>query len=81
LRRNDPYAGGFITRYYGRPRDGVHVLQLEFLRSLYMDEAHFVKTAAFGHLAETLTELVRSLVEVTAVLLPPPDTKLASAAE
>jgi N-formylglutamate deformylase len=81
LRRNDPYAGGFITRHYGRPRDGVHVLQLEFLRSLYMDEAHFVKTEAFAGLAETLTDLIRSLVEVTAVLLPQREPKLASAAE
>lgn len=81
LRRNDPYAGGFITRHYGRPREGVHVLQLEFLRSLYMDEAQFVKTSAFVRLEETLTELIRSLVEVTAVLLPPSKPKLASAAE
>lgn len=81
LRRNDPYAGGYITRHYGRPREGVHVLQLEFLRSLYMDEQHFTKTAGFAPLAECLTALVQSLVEVTAVLLPPPEAKLASAAE
>jgi N-formylglutamate amidohydrolase len=38
LRRNDPYAGGYVTRHYGRPREGVHVIQLEIARSLYMDE-------------------------------------------
>jgi len=81
VRRNDPYAGGFITRHYGRPRDGVHVLQLEFLRSLYMNETQFAKTEAFGGLAELLTGLVRSLVEVTAVLLPPPEYKHSYAAE
>jgi N-formylglutamate deformylase len=81
IRRNDPYAGGFITRHYGRPRDGVHVLQLEFLRSLYMNESQFAKTEAFARLAAILTELIRSLVEVTAVLLPRPAPKLASAAE
>jgi N-formylglutamate deformylase len=81
VRRNDPYAGGFITRHYGRPRDGVHVLQLEFLRSLYMNETQFAKTDAFAGLCELLTGLVRALTEVSAVLLPPPDYKLPFAAE
>ena len=39
VRRNDPYAGGYITRHYGRPREGVHALQIEISRGLYMDEA------------------------------------------
>ena len=38
VRRNDPYAGGYITRHYGRPREGVHALQIEIARDLYMDE-------------------------------------------
>ena len=38
VRRNDPYAGGYITRHYGRPREGVHALQIEVARRLYMDE-------------------------------------------
>lgn len=36
--RNDPYAGGYTTCHYGRPDHGVHVLQIEIDRSLYMDE-------------------------------------------
>jgi N-formylglutamate amidohydrolase len=36
--RNTPYAGGFTTRYYGRPADGRHALQIELNRALYMDE-------------------------------------------
>ena len=39
VRRNDPYAGGYITRHYGRPREGMHALQIEIARELYMDEA------------------------------------------
>jgi N-formylglutamate deformylase len=39
IRRNDPYAGGYVTRHYGAPRDGIHVLQIEIARRLYMDEA------------------------------------------
>lgn len=38
VRRNDPYSGGFTTCHYGVPRDGVHVLQIEINRALYMDE-------------------------------------------
>jgi N-formylglutamate amidohydrolase len=30
---NKPYAGGYITEHYGRPRRGVHVLQIEIDRS------------------------------------------------
>lgn len=36
--RNRPYAGGYTTRHYGRPRVGVHVLQIEINRALYLDE-------------------------------------------
>jgi N-formylglutamate amidohydrolase len=37
--RNRPYAGGFITEHYGQPSAGVHSLQIEVNRALYMDEA------------------------------------------
>lgn len=36
--RNAPYAGGYTTRRYGRPKRHVHALQIEINRSLYMDE-------------------------------------------
>ena len=39
VERNAPYAGGYTTRCYGRPRRGVHALQIEINRGLYMDEA------------------------------------------
>ena len=35
---NRPYAGGFITEYYGNPARGVQSLQLEINRGLYLDE-------------------------------------------
>ena len=37
--RNKPFAGGYTTRHYGRPDKGVHALQIEINRALYMDEA------------------------------------------
>ncbi len=35
---DDPYRGGFSTAHYGRPALGVHALQIELARRLYMDE-------------------------------------------
>ena len=34
--RNAPFAGGYITARHGRPRAGIHALQLEIDRSLYL---------------------------------------------
>jgi N-formylglutamate amidohydrolase len=61
VRRNDPYAGGYITRHYGRPRDGVHALQIEINRSLYMDEVRIERSARFPALLAHLSRLVTIL--------------------
>ena len=34
--RNDPYAGGAIVERHGRPANGIHALQIEIDRSLYL---------------------------------------------
>ncbi|RYZ64534.1 MAG: N-formylglutamate amidohydrolase [Proteobacteria bacterium] len=39
LRHDAPYRGGYTTGHYGKPREGVHVIQIELARRLYMDEA------------------------------------------
>lgn len=36
---DDPYRGGYSTAHYGRPGQGVHAIQIELNRRLYMDEA------------------------------------------
>lgn len=38
VRLNDPYHGGELVHRFGRPADGLHALQLEVSRGLYMDE-------------------------------------------
>jgi N-formylglutamate amidohydrolase len=38
IRHDDPYRGGFSTGFYGRPAQGVHAVQIEIARRLYMDE-------------------------------------------
>ncbi len=42
--RNKPYAGGFITEHYGNPARGIHALQIEVNRCLYMDERTLEKS-------------------------------------
>ena len=71
VRRNDPYAGGYVTRHYGRPREGVHALQIELARSLYMDEARFQRTPGFAALRRNLAALTARLAEDVPLLLAP----------
>jgi N-formylglutamate deformylase len=35
---NGRFKGGYITRHYGRPAEGVHAVQLELSQRTYMDE-------------------------------------------
>jgi N-formylglutamate deformylase len=61
VRRNEPYAGGYVTRHYGRPREGVHALQIELARGLYMDEARIERAAGFTRLQDELARLIEAL--------------------
>jgi N-formylglutamate amidohydrolase len=69
VRRNDPYAGGYVTRHYGRPREGVHALQIEVARRLYMDEATLRKAAGFTALQERMGALIGEVAASSADLL------------
>ena len=69
VRRNDPYAGGYVTRHYGRPREGIHALQIEVSRALYMDQARFERSPAFAVLHGQLSTLVASLAARAQTLL------------
>lgn len=59
--RNKPYAGGFITEHYGRPARGLHALQIEINRGLYIDETSLKKKASFPKLAHALGVFVQGL--------------------
>jgi N-formylglutamate amidohydrolase len=62
--RNKPYAGGFITEHYGNPAAGLHALQLEINRALYMDERRYERSSNFGRLAADLETLACRLGEI-----------------
>ena len=62
--RNKPYAGGFITEHYGNPAAGLHAIQLEINRALYMDERRFERSASFARLAADLETLAERLAAI-----------------
>jgi N-formylglutamate deformylase len=64
LSRNKPYAGGFITEHYGNPAAGLHAIQLEINRALYMDERRYERAPGFAHLAADMEVLARRLGEI-----------------
>ena len=57
--RNAPYAGGYTTRLYGRPKKQVHALQIELNRKLYMDETSVELNAGAAGLIETLNTVLQ----------------------
>ena len=62
--RNKPYAGGFITEHYGNPTAGLHAIQLEINRALYMDERRYQRAASFARLAAEFEVLADRLAEI-----------------
>ncbi len=70
--RNQPYAGGFTTQRYGRPRLGRHALQIEINRALYMDEARHEKVAGFRSMQQLMTALLKEIGGALPAVLPRP---------
>ena len=60
--RNRPYAGGYITEHYGAPPAGLHALQVEINRALYMDEKTHERTAGFAIVSGKLGAFTERLV-------------------
>ena len=62
--RNKPYAGGFITEHYGNPAAGLHSLQLEINRALYMDETRYERSASFQQVGADLEAMADRLAAI-----------------
>lgn len=69
--RNKPYAGGYITEHYGWPSHGVHALQIEMARSLYMNETTMQTTAGFRRLAADLDRIFAEVAREWRTLVAP----------
>ena len=62
--RNKPYAGGFITEHYGNPASGLHTVQLEVNRAVYMDERRRERGQRFAQVANDFAALAETLAAI-----------------
>ena len=62
--RNAPYAGGFTTRRYGRPKRGIHALQIEINRALYMDEQSISQIDGFDRVRTAVSAIIGEILSV-----------------
>jgi N-formylglutamate amidohydrolase len=68
--RNYPYAGGFVTKYYGKPYESANALQIEINRDLYLNPITLDKKPGFTALAKNISRIINSIIkEVTALNL------------
>jgi N-formylglutamate deformylase len=70
--RNAPYAGGYTTHLYARRSQGIHALQIEISRGLYMDEDRIQRTADFAKVQARLAAALTVLTAIEPALLFPP---------
>jgi len=57
------FKGGYITRHYGRPADGIHAVQLEMIWDCYMDETppYAYRPDKAAQVQPLLRELLRTM--------------------
>jgi N-formylglutamate amidohydrolase len=67
--RNAPFAGAYVAQAYGRPSRGVHVVQVEIDRALYMDEVRIEPLAGFAGFRDLISGVVAELVQPPGVAL------------
>lgn len=60
---NTPYAGGHILHRHGRPADGIHAIQLELDRSLYLDARLDGTGPGLAATAALLRQMLAALAE------------------
>jgi N-formylglutamate amidohydrolase len=61
--RNTPYAGGHTTEHYGQPESGVHVIQIEINRGLYLHESPVAIKAGFGDFRAELQKFINRFTQ------------------
>jgi N-formylglutamate deformylase len=76
--RNAPYAGGYTTHLYGRRDNGVHALQIEINRSLYLNEHSIAPGANFEQVKSRLSDALQSLTAIDLEELRSGNTQLAA---
>lgn len=65
---NRPYAGGYVLERHAAPQRGIHAVQIEVCRSIYLDSRLSEPNARLALVARQLATLVRELGAGTARL-------------
>ena len=61
--RNHPYAGGHTTLHYGRPSEGLHAVQVEINRDLYLHPVTLAPKPGFERLQRDMRGIVEEVTE------------------
>ena len=69
--RNKPYAGGFITEHYGNPASGIHTIQIELNRAIYMDERRRERGPRFTHIVADFARVAQAIAAIPLSYLGP----------
>lgn len=62
--RNSPFAGAYMVQNYGRPARGMHAVQIEIDRSLYMNEALVKPSPEFATVKSLLNRIVGEIADL-----------------
>ncbi|HEU4962109.1 MAG TPA: N-formylglutamate amidohydrolase [Sphingomonas sp.] len=63
---NTPYSGGHILDRHGDPAHGIHAIQIEWSRALYLDAALDVPGPGLARVAATLGAMIEALADEAA---------------
>jgi N-formylglutamate amidohydrolase len=61
---NNPYAGAYTTQHYGRPSDGIHALQVEVNRGLYMDEERITPRGSMTEISAAAAAVIAAVAQL-----------------
>ena len=76
--RNVPYAGGYTTQLHGNPAGGIHALQIEINRGLYLDEDRIQAAGSFDRVLACISAVLGAINEASASLAGRRPTTLAA---
>lgn len=62
--RNTPFAGGYITQRYGRPAHGLHAVQIEIDRGLYLDQKRIEPGDRFEEMLARIKDVITELIRI-----------------
>ena len=62
---NTHFSGGFITKNYSEPEKNYHVIQIEFLRSLYCNERTLKHSSAFPDFQFRVVSVFQRFLRIT----------------